>query len=217
MCGDTHEFNQCLYLMPELRTSGWKPDAKIQKTIDEKLENKKLGYAVKNARKTLMKQLAKNDSEPSTVSGATSSSSEKPPSLSEATHSSFAVTGAFATGRTPSNKLLNCWTLDSGTDIHVSNDPSRFKLSRMAEPDDILMAGKSIYPVEEYEIVDIVAKGPDGPVNIRLLEVALIPGFFTNLVCLNKFMAKGVHWNTEKSRLHQSGVTFCHVEPVGGH
>jgi hypothetical protein len=55
------------------------------------------------------------------------------------------------------------------------------------------------------------------PVPIKLLNVALAPGFWTNLVCLSKFSAKGMHWDTESGRLHANGSTFCYTEPVGGH
>jgi hypothetical protein len=57
----------------------------------------------------------------------------------------------------------------------------------------MIMAGKIIYAIEGYGTVDIVAQEPNGAVPIKLLNVALAPGFLTNLVCLSKFTDKRVH------------------------
>jgi hypothetical protein len=161
----------------------------MMKKIEKILEtNSRIRTAVKWARKTAKRRLEKVtekeddfDDEP-----AKKKSSNGGVTL----NASFA--GAFAGGQTP-YKLINCWTLDSGTDIHVCNDPGRFQLDRVAGPADQLVAGKTVYEIEGYGTVNIVVRGPDGPVNIQLLNVALVPGFFTSLICLTKMMEKGVH------------------------
>lgn len=132
--------------------------------------------------------------------------------------SAFAVSSAFSTdGSTYPHKLKNCWTLDSATDVRICNDPKRFNIERVANSDDVLMSGKTIYGIDAYGTVDIFAKGPNGPVKIKLLNVLLAPGFMTNLVCLSKLTAKNVHWDTENDRLHYKGTTFCYTQAVGGH
>jgi Reverse transcriptase (RNA-dependent DNA polymerase) len=116
-----------------------------------------------------------------------------------------------------SYKLVNCWTLDSGTDIHVCNDPKRFKREETARRGVELLAGKTTYQIEAFGTVDITVDTPEGAKTVTLLDVALAPGFLTSLVCLRRFTRKGVHWDTENERLHQHGVTFCYTQDVGDH
>jgi hypothetical protein len=114
-----------------------------------------------------------------------------------ATPENDAIPAAFAStfsGKSYPYKLQNCWTLDCGTDIHVCNDRRRFNLIRVVGPDDMIMAGKTTYAIEGYDTVNILAQGPsEQAMSIKLLNVALAPGFLTNLVCLSKFTQKGVH------------------------
>jgi hypothetical protein len=190
LCDRKHPFSECYYLIEELRPAGWKPDEEMMKKIEKILEtNSRIRTAVKWARKNAKRRLEKatekeddSDDEPAKKKSSNSGG--------VTLNASFA--GAFAGGQAP-YKLINCWTLDSGTDIHVCNDPGRFQLNRVAGPADQLVAGKTVYEIEGYETVNIVARGPDGPINIQLLNVALVPGFFTSLVCLTKVMKKGVH------------------------
>jgi hypothetical protein len=63
----------------------------------------------------------------------------------------------------------------------------------MTGPEDQLVAGKTVYDIEDYETMNIIAREPDDPINIQLLNVALMPEFFTNLICLIKMMKKEVH------------------------
>ena len=190
LCGETHRFSDCPYLIEELREAAWVPNEEIKRQIDEKLSKiPKLRAAVEKAQKQAR---------------------EKTPTTKVTPAGAFAV-DCF------SYKLKNCWTLDSGTDIHVCNDRTRFKFERTAAEEDVLMAGKTTYQIEAFGSVEITAKGPDGPVTILLLNVALAPGFLTNLVCLRRFTEKDVHWDTQNNRLHSNGKTFCYTQSVDDH
>jgi hypothetical protein len=57
----------------------------------------------------------------------------------------------------------------------------------------------------------------NGPKQITLADVALIPGFFTNVASLDRFTSKGVHWDTQKQCLHINGAHYCSVLRVDGH
>jgi len=39
VCGKNHWFSNCFYLIPSIRPKGWKPSAKIEKEIKEKLKS----------------------------------------------------------------------------------------------------------------------------------------------------------------------------------
>jgi Reverse transcriptase (RNA-dependent DNA polymerase) len=191
LCGESHRFKDCAYLIEELRGTGWAPNEEIKRQIDDKLSKiPKLRIAVEKAQKQVK---------------------EKAPTMKKIT-----PVGAFAV-ESFSYKLKNCWTLDSGTDVHVCNDRARFKFERAATEQDVLVAGKTTYEIEAFGSVEITAKGPSGPVLIQLLNVALAPGFLTNLACLRRFTEKGVHWDTQKGRLHRNGQTFCYTQSVDDH
>jgi hypothetical protein len=63
----------------------------------------------------------------------------------------------------------------------------------MGTEEDVLIAGKITYAIKAFSSVEITVNALNGPVTIKLLNVALAPGFLTNLVCLRRFTDKGVH------------------------
>lgn len=201
LCGEDHRFSGCPYLIPQARTKGWTPDPQIDQTIKEKLaKNERLATAVDKAREWVQKKQG--------------TAKEKP--AENSIRGSFAVRAALAADSQP-YKLKNCWTLDSGTDIHICNDRSRFKFEKSALKTDTLIAGKATYTIEAFGSVNITVNTPEGPSIVQLLNVALVPGFFTSLVCLRRFTEKGVHWDTQNERLHSNGEIFCYTKSVDDH
>ena len=52
LCGEDHRFSACPYLVEQVRLVGWQPNAQLQKTIDQKLqESGTLCTAVEKAKK----------------------------------------------------------------------------------------------------------------------------------------------------------------------
>jgi hypothetical protein len=176
VCGESYRFKDCVYLIKELRGAEWALNEEIKRQIDDKLSRiPRLRIAVETAQKQAREKKEKKKEKeiaPTTKKGTSAGA--------------FAVECFFY-------KLKNCWTLDSGTNIHVYNDHTRFLFQRMATEDDVLIAGKTAYAIEAFGSVEITANAPNGPVTIELLNVALAPGFLTNLVCLRRFTDKGVH------------------------
>jgi hypothetical protein len=74
-----------------------------------------------------------------------------------------------------------------------------------------------VYKIKAFGNVEITVQSPNKPILIILADVALVPGFFTNIASLNHFTSKGVHWDTQGSHLHKNGKTFYTIERVGGH
>ena len=130
---------------------------------------------------------------------------------------SFVTHSSFTTSQDSDFKLYNSWTLDNASDIHVCNDIQRsgFRKTRDAQPSDELFAGKTSYPIEAFGTVDVQVQTPNGPGRIELTNVALAPGFMTNLVSLYLLNVKGVHWNSENLQyLTCNGKIFCNLESV---
>jgi hypothetical protein len=115
LCEKKHSFNDCSYLIENIRSIEWKSNEEIMKKIEKILEtNSRVKTAIKYARTNVTRRLKKiieneNDSN--------DESSKKKFFDDEVTlNVSFAETFAK---KQVSYKLINCWTLDSEIDIHV--------------------------------------------------------------------------------------------------
>ena len=84
------------------------------------------------------------------------------------------------------------------------------KLDSAAE--ECLYARNNTIPIKGFRSITITVKAPEGPRQIILTKVALVPSFHTSVVSLDRFIEKNVHWDTEKSRLTFHDHTFCAVE-----
>jgi hypothetical protein len=214
LCDRKHSFNECYYLIKELRSTEWKSNEEMMKKIEKILEtNSRIRTTVKWARKIVKRRLKK------VIEKENDSNDESSKKISffddEMTlNVSFAET---FTKRQISYKLINCWTLNSETDIHVCNDSDRFQLNRVVDSTNQLVIDKIVYDIENYETMNIVVREFDDSINIQLLNVALVFEFFINLICLIKMMKKEVHWNIENKKLHRKEIIFCFVESIENH
>lgn len=215
VCGEWHQLRLCYYLIESIRSVNWKSDSKIEKITKEKLSRSEglkrmIHFIQRKAARSAEKENISSTEKIITTGasfGVIVFDSKK-----ASTSAAFFVSIIASRGYI----LKNCWTLNSGINIHVCNDPARFKMERRANGQKLL-SGKNIYDIEGYGTVDIVAKESLGSVKIKFLDVALFSGFFISLVSLSKFIVKNHHWDIEHSRLHHRGKTFCYIELVGGH
>ena len=95
---------------------------------------------------------------------------------------------------------------------------SNFCKTRNASLDNELFTGKTSYPIEAFRTVTVNVETLDGRQEIELTNVALAPGFMTNLVSLHLLNIKGVHWNSENPQcLTRKGTAFCKLESIDNH
>jgi hypothetical protein len=87
----------------------------------------------------------------------------------------------------------------------------------MIADDDKLIVGKITYSIEAFSSVEISIQTPNGLRYIILLNIALILGYFTNIASFDRFTSKGVHFDTQNSRLYTAGNTFCTIQRVDKH
>jgi hypothetical protein len=214
LCDKKHSFNECYYLIEELRSIEWKSNEEMMKKIEKILETNSrikttVKWVCKNVKKRLKKVIEKeNDSN--------DESSRKKSFFDDEMTLNVSFAETFAKKQI-SYKLINCWTSNSDIDIHVCNDSDRFQLNRIIDSNDQLVVDKIVYDIENYETMNIVVKKLDNSINIQLLNVALMFEFFINLIDLIKMMKKKVHWNIEEKRLHRKEIIFCVVESVKNH
>lgn len=134
---------------------------------------------------------------------------EREPTLGVFTALSFTAVADY--------KLKNSWILDSGSDIHVCNKRENCTRTRDATETDILIAGMNRYPIEAFGSVEIRVSTKDGIKRLTLLDVALTPGFMTNLVSLSRLHNKHVNWNTLDGSLTLKDEHLCYVRRRDGH
>ena len=110
------------------------------------------------------------------------------------THSTnFATIHHVASTFSEEHHLFRCWILDSGSDIHVFNHSEGFTITRPNDAGDQLFGGKNAYAIKAYGIIQVNLETPTGPMSITLHNVALIPGYLTNIIAMERLSQNGVH------------------------
>lgn len=212
LCGESHFFVNCPYLIKSIRRPNWKPDAEILAKIDETIEKiPSLGKAVEVARK---KVAARSQNRPQDIGSQGRNVDPRPHSNDKLTggkRGAFATTH-FMDAHATSNHtqvqypLHNSFLLDSASPAHVCNDIARFIAFEGTE--DSLMAGET-----GYGTVEVFGRTPDDKdtFTLTLMETAFIPTFHTNLVSLRRAMKAGIRWRIEEKDLSDEIGPMCKV------
>ncbi|KAI0993009.1 hypothetical protein K3495_g15175, partial [Podosphaera aphanis] len=86
--------------------------------------------------------------------------------------------------------------------IHVINSTHRYKAERFASKSDYVASGTQINPIESIGTATITVRGPDGPVDLILRDVAYMPGYFTNIVSITKLETDNIYMDTRQRVLY---------------
>ncbi len=206
LCEKKHSFNNCFYLLENIRSIEWKSNEEIMKKIEKILEtNSWIRTAIKYVRRNVKRRLKKiieNEDD------SNDESSKKKSFFDDEVMLNVSFAETFAKEQV-SYKLINCWTLNSEIDIHVCNDLDRFQLIRIIDSENQLMIDKIVYDIENYETMNIIVRKLNESINIRLLNVTLMLEFFINLICLIKIMKKEIHWDIEKNDYIKKKLSFA--------
>lgn len=208
VCGDTHWFADCPYLVPDQRQKGWKPTQKKHAKVDEALKNDKTKAWVDRS-------LARHKRTEGKAQEQSSSSKADTP-ISSADAGSFScIRTAFSTD---SYSLRGSWILDNGSNSHVCNSTMRSRIVRTRDAHgEYLIAGTRKESIEYYGTIKIEIQTPSGIKIMTLLNVAYVPEFMTNIVSQDILYTKGVFFDNWRMHLHQHGNTFSYVERHNGH
>ena len=220
-CGKKHFYNECFYLNPDVRPDGWRPNNQVKRRLDEMYKNDsqfkaRIDSALENYKRRKNSTNSNAESSNRNDSNAADSSSSSTPSR----FANFATRYHIAVADSQSEEvdLSRCWTLDNASDVHLINHRQGFTKTRDAEPGETLMGGKETYNIEAFGTAEVEVDTPMGFGTVMLHEVALVPGFLSNLVSLKRLMKKGVHWNSEDPFvLRKNSRTFIHLKAVGDH
>lgn len=207
LCGETHRFRDCPYLIEAKRPAGWKPDEAIQKQVNEKMKRPGVEAAVKRVRASLA-----TTQQPQGTGKDTTT-----PDADSIVDSNFAIS-AFTTSQALDGvyPLHDSFILDSASTIHICNNRDRFQSLRPAGENDHLISGASRIPIDGYGLVEISVKLTSTTQRIKLADVAFVPSFQTNIVSLDRLIRRDVHWHTENRELRYKGKIFCTLEKHHG-
>lgn len=233
VCKDQHEFNKCKYLNPALRPANW-----IGKPATYGIINNHIASRPENTRDYFKNRYGydggplhqRQGLPPPQPALATEFQTQpaKPVTRSTTPARGYRTDGkpnmagfnALNTSREEKTLLYNAWVLDSGTDIHVINDAKRsdFQKTRDSGPSDRLSAGKESYAIEAFGTAMVNIMDDTGAFDLQLLEVALAPGFVTNLVAMDLINDIGIHWSSQTpSKLTYNNLPYCNLYKVGKH
>jgi len=109
--------------------------------------------------------------------------------------------------------LYNSWALDLGTDIHICNNRNRsnYMMTHAASALDVIDSGKQTYLIESFGIVTINIDTTTGLACFQLRNVALAPGFMSNLVSMDILAEQHIHWSSRKPLVleRKDSSNFC--------
>ncbi len=244
ICGESHSFASCKYLMESKRPTGWQPKKamleKIEETLDlpEWKQRKEVIERMQKADKE--KKTSKDASKETTKRGCSKtrrSQSQKPDFSADdvptpacamghvMTRAAYTASGGFIDDDDEEGlfPLIDSVILDSGATVHIFNDRSRFISFREPASNDVCTAGTQTVPIRGWGSIMIqVTRRIDGPdsrprevkVPIRLDEVAYIPNFNVNAAALRRFIRKGIHWDTEGEQLKFRGKNWANAPDI---
>jgi hypothetical protein len=222
LCGEKHAWNKCPYLFDWNRTSDFKEDPAITKSIESK-KNPKLVRILESIQKKHEKAVAKATTTSTSTPSSTPPAEADVPSNYVATAMQPTTTtqshGLYNTVKNITLPLLKSFILDTGATSSICNDRARFTDFVPASVDDFFVAGNSTAQVLGYGTVKIWVKcraTKSGKRELTLKDVAYIPSFTTSVVCYNRFHDRGTFWDTEDQSLRHNGIEVARLERIHG-
>jgi hypothetical protein len=194
-CGQKHWYKDCFYINPTIRLRGWKPKPEIEAKIEEARRNPKIAERFQRA-------VARTESPSETVQPATT------PMVLDAQqyHTMACSFQAFTTNLVPDPPYINRWIMDPGSNIHVINNSESWNWThtRDSTASETLLAGSQSIQISAWGTVVIPIKTPRGIRDIQLTSVALVKGFFANILSLSRCMDMKIHFDSGRNLLYQS-------------
>ncbi|KAI0992533.1 hypothetical protein K3495_g15652, partial [Podosphaera aphanis] len=196
--GCTTPWSRCYYLMPSAAPSNFEPDPEIVNRIKDLREARpRLDAALRD-----LERRGKNNER---SAGATF----------------YASTFAASKTKDPDHPLARSYIADTGADSHIINSSHRYMPDRIASKCETVASGKDSYPIESIGTATISVRGPKGPVELVLHDVALVPGFFTNIVSISKLSSQGIHMDSGEALLYTNHQgqrrNFAYCPKENGH
>ncbi|KAF7446670.1 hypothetical protein PtrM4_113410 [Pyrenophora tritici-repentis] len=115
---------------------------------------------------------------------------------------------------------MNRWVLDPGSNAHVCNTRQfGWSFVRKAKPGEVIYAGGQVVQIAEWGTVVLNVRTPSGKAPIKLTHVALVEGFFANVLGLSRCRPLGIHFDSGRDLLYQNNPSnvVAMLEYSNGH
>ena len=202
LCGKKHWYKECYYVNPAIRPPEWKPNAKIEAKFEEARKNPRTAEHFRKAAEGV-----RSESRSETTSQLTTTPIAFDTQLSSdyQLHSMACSFQAFTTNHVPDPPYINRWILDPGSNIHVINNSNswRWTHTRYGTSNETLYAGAQSVHISEWGTVLVPIKTPTGIRDIKLTNVALVEGFFANILSLSRCRDMKIHFDSGRNLLYQ--------------
>jgi hypothetical protein len=111
---------------------------------------------------------------------------------------------AFPANHVPDPPYINRWIMDPGSNIHVINNANswRWTHTRYSTANETLCAGAQSVYIREWGTVLVPIKTPTGIRDIKLTDVALVEGFFANILSLSRCRDMNIHFDSGRNLLY---------------
>jgi hypothetical protein len=210
VCGRNHQFKDCWHLNPSQRPENWRFSPKIEAKIQEILKkNKKIREVV------LRDTPYRLPEESTSATGKIAAEAKDQENL----QTSFCAINTENKASEPTEgsswSLRDSFILDSGSNLHICRDKTRFKTFDYA-PHTILAGGGNVQMLG-YGDIDIVVQHPEGERKVTLKKVSYNPDFPGNLVSLKKANQSNILWDQTRNQLVQGNRTWCTIQEIDDH
>ncbi|KAI1507549.1 Pol protein [Pyrenophora tritici-repentis] len=198
ICLEEHWYSNCPYINPAVRRAGWTLDPEIEAKFKKTKKNPRIAKQLQRAAE---RQNAKATSEPTTTPIAFDAQAHG----DHQPHSMACSFQAFSTNHVSNPPYINRWIMDPGSNVHVINSKSwRWTHTRYSTADEALYAGSQSVSISEWGNVIIPVRTPNGIQDIQLTHVALVEGFFANILSLSRCKDMKIHFDSGKNHLYQA-------------
>ena len=112
----------------------------------------------------------------------------------------------FSTNYVPAPPYVNRWIMDPGSNVHVINNSKawRHTRTRYGTTHETLYAGAQSYLISEWGTVLLPIRTPSSIQDTQLTMVALVEGFFANILSLYCCRERNIHFDLGRNILYQA-------------
>jgi hypothetical protein len=210
-CGRKHWYKDCYYINPAIRPTGWKPRSDIEAKIEEAKKNPRIAEQFRKAAESqnhsgVRTEIRSGTTPQPTTTTATPITFDTQPYSNHQFHNMACSYQAFPTNHVSDPPYINRWIMDPGSNIHVINNSNswRWTHTRYGTANETLCAGAQSVYISEWGTVLVPIKTPTGIRDIKLTDVALVEGFFANILSLSRCRDMKIHFDSGRNLLYQA-------------
>ena len=215
ICGKKHWYRYCYYLNRAIRPPGWKPNPTIEAKFEEARNNPRIAEHFRKVAESQNLSGTKTEIRSGTTTKSTTASTVTPSTAPMAFdtqingdhHQSMACSfQAFTSNHVLNPPYINRWIMDPGSNIHITNNSTswRWTHTRYGKANEVLYAGAQSVQIREWGTVLVPIQTPTGMRDIQLTDVALVDGFFANILSLSRCRDMKIHFDSGRNLLYQT-------------